>query len=338
MRETSAERLSRLLALVPWLSQHPGVSITEAAENFGVTPQALERDLWLVVCCGLPGHGPDQLIDIQFWEDDGIIDVIDPQTLQRPLRLTPDEAMALLVGLRKLGTVPGDGDGGMVASLTARLEDALGAGIVTSHSVIVMDPVDSDVRAAIAQALDANRTVTLRYVGATTDSVTERVVSPRRLQEYAGREYLVAFCHYADAQRTFRLDRVRTAAVGEPMSDTIHAPGEIGLHSDGSGESSPSPLIAPQDGTVVRLRVDATARWFTESAELLTEVAEPDGSTVVEMVVGDPGWLGRTVVGLGGRVEVIAPIEIRRSVGALAQDLLDRQMAGPDDPLRGQSR
>ena len=55
---TSAERLSRMLSLVPWLIAHDGITIDEAARHFGVTPEQLEKDLWLLIVCGLPGSGP----------------------------------------------------------------------------------------------------------------------------------------------------------------------------------------------------------------------------------------------------------------------------------------
>ena len=86
--DTAASRLSRLLALVPWLSTHQGVTIDEAAAHFGVTPEQLEKDLWLLVCSGRPGHQHDDLVDIQFWDEDRRITVVDPQTLDRPLRLS----------------------------------------------------------------------------------------------------------------------------------------------------------------------------------------------------------------------------------------------------------
>ena len=106
---SSAARLSRLLALVPWLMVNDGITITEAATHFGVSPAQLEKDLWLLIVCGLPGHGPDQLVDIQFW-DDGRIHVLDAQTMSAPLRLSGDEAVALLVALRLLAQIPGDHD------------------------------------------------------------------------------------------------------------------------------------------------------------------------------------------------------------------------------------
>ncbi|MDP2013172.1 MAG: WYL domain-containing protein, partial [Actinomycetota bacterium] len=122
----SGSRLSRLMTMVPWLVAHDGVSIKEAAEHFGISVEQCEKDLWLLVVCGLPGHGPDQLVDIQFW-DDGRIHVIDPQTLDRPLRLSGDEIMSLLVALRLLLQVPGTHDRATLHKLISRLEVALGA-------------------------------------------------------------------------------------------------------------------------------------------------------------------------------------------------------------------
>ena len=121
--DTAATRLSRLLALVPWLSAHEGVTIDEAAAHFDVTPDQLQNDLWLLICTGRPGHQHGDLVDIQFWDEDGRITVVDAQTLDRPLRLSPDEAASLLVALRVLAQVPGPHDR---AALAARHEQARG--------------------------------------------------------------------------------------------------------------------------------------------------------------------------------------------------------------------
>ena len=120
------ERLSRLLALVPWLSAHDGVTVSEAASHFGVTTEELVDDLNLLICSGLPGYGPEHLVDIQFWDEDEEIHVLDPQTLTAPMRLTPDEVTALLVGLRVLAQVPGDHDRDALVTATAKLERAGG--------------------------------------------------------------------------------------------------------------------------------------------------------------------------------------------------------------------
>ena len=87
--DTAASRLSRLLALVPWLTANPGVTVDEAAAHFDVSADQLEKDLFLLICTGRPGHFHDDLVDIQFWDEDRRITVLDPQSLDRPLRLSP---------------------------------------------------------------------------------------------------------------------------------------------------------------------------------------------------------------------------------------------------------
>lgn len=63
---SAAERLPRLLALVPYLLSRPGIPIADAAADFGVGEQQLRRDLELLWMCGLPGYGPGDLIDLSF--------------------------------------------------------------------------------------------------------------------------------------------------------------------------------------------------------------------------------------------------------------------------------
>ena len=113
--DTAASRLSRLLALVPWLTANPGVTVDEAAAHFDVSADQLEKDLFLLICTGRPGHFHDDLVDIQFWDEDRRITVLDPQSLDRPLRLSPDEAASLLVALRVLAQLPGVSDRDAVA-------------------------------------------------------------------------------------------------------------------------------------------------------------------------------------------------------------------------------
>ena len=42
----------------------PGVRVADAAAAFAISQDAAERDLELLFVCGLPGHGPGDLIDI----------------------------------------------------------------------------------------------------------------------------------------------------------------------------------------------------------------------------------------------------------------------------------
>lgn len=293
MAEAAASRLSRLLAMVPWLEQNPGVSIREAARHFGVSVPDFERDLWLTICCGLPGHGPDQLIDIQFWDEDGAIHVIDPQTLDKPLRFSAAEAMSLLVGLRLLTQIPGDH--AALASVTAKLEAAAG---IAQGDVVVVDETDDDVAELLQDAIAQQRAVRLVYIGASRDEITERIVEPMHLLTHGGRTYLVGWCREAGSSRTFRVDRVRAVELtAEPV--TAH----------------PSPPTMPlSHAQPVRLRVEPRSRWLLEGWDVTDASEEADGSRAGTVHVADPEWLVRIVLGQGGGVEVIEPVELRAQV------------------------
>lgn len=297
MAEAAATRLSRLLAMVPWLEQHPGVSVTEAAKHFGVPAADFERDLWLTICCGLPGHGPDQLIDIQFWDEEESIHVLDPQTLDRPLRLSAAEAMSLLVGLRLLAQVPGDHDRSALASVTAKLE----AGADIAREAVVVDTVVDETADAIRQAIADHRVLDLVYVGISRDEVTRRVVEPVELLTHGGRTYLAGWCREAGAARTFRLDRVRQIEV---LDDTFEPR---------TAETS----IAPA-GESVRLRVHPASRWLLESWDATAPEVSSDGTWEVSVVVADRDWLVRIILGQAGGVEVLEPFDLREQVRATA--------------------
>lgn len=308
MRETAAVRLSRLLALVPWLEQHPGVSISDAAAHFGVQPEELEQDLWLTICCGLPGHGPDQLIDIQFWDEDGSIHVVDAQTLDRPLRLSPAEAMSLLVGLRLLAQVPGDHDRAALASATAKLEAA--ADVAHDAAYVLEDPLEATVT-SLTRAISEARPVRLVYAGASRDELTERVVEPGEIVRHGGRSYLAAWCREAGAQRTFRIDRMRSVEV---LDEALPAP---------TASTADRLSVTPTEGVHVRVRVWPRSRWLLETFEV-ADVVDDGDLREATLVVADPAWLVRLVMAQAGGVEVLEPADLRVQLHDAARAALER--------------
>ena len=102
---TAIGQLPRLLALVPYLLSRPGVQLSVVADTFGISEDRLRKDLNLLWVCGLPGHGPGDLIDVEFEGD--TVTLLEPAGVTRPLRLTVDEALALIVALRALADTPG---------------------------------------------------------------------------------------------------------------------------------------------------------------------------------------------------------------------------------------
>ena len=60
----AAERLRRLLAMIPWVVAQGGVAVEEIASRFGITPEQAVRDLEQASLIGLPPYTPDRQIEI----------------------------------------------------------------------------------------------------------------------------------------------------------------------------------------------------------------------------------------------------------------------------------
>src|SRR5687768_11771196 len=128
--------MTRLLALVPYLTARPeGVALAEAARDFGIGERQLRSDLELLWMCGLPGHGPGDLIDLSFEGDR--VRVTFTAGMVRPLRLTTDEAVALTVALRTLRELPGLAEGEAVSRALAKVSAAAGHAVEQAAPVAV---------------------------------------------------------------------------------------------------------------------------------------------------------------------------------------------------------
>ena len=203
---TSAERLRRLLALVPYVVSRKAVGLADAAATFGMTERELIDDLNLAWCVELMAPEPYCPIDLSY--EGGEIVVSQAESIARPLRLAADEASALLVALRMLAEVPADGSA--VARLIAKIEGAAGASAAASAQINIQIDVPNarGMSEKITAALAAGKRLHLRHYVASRDEVTERDVDPMRLLVVEGRSYLEGWCRRAEGVRLFRLDRV----------------------------------------------------------------------------------------------------------------------------------
>jgi predicted DNA-binding transcriptional regulator YafY len=310
----ATQRLSRLLAMVPWLLRRQGVPLAEAARHFGITEAQLVKDLELLFVCGTPGHLPDDLIEAD-WES-GRIYLGNADQISRPLRLAVDEAVTLLVGLRTLAQVPGLHDTRALDSTMAKLSTAVGdaAGIADALSVDLSRGAREGVLSAVRDALTRRRRLHLRYVVPSRDETTERDVDPMRLIAVEGRWYLEGWCHRAEAVRLFRLDRV----VGVDVLDTAGVPPE-----NAAGRDADEALFNPSpDDLVVTLDLAPQARWVAEYYPVDDLEERSDGWLRVRLRAASPGWVPRLVLRLGGGARVVEPAELAMRTSELAEAAL----------------
>ncbi len=294
-RTANEERLPRLLALVPYLQARPNIEVATAAADFGVTEAQLRRDLTLLWMCGLPGHGPGDLIDLSFEGD--TVSVIFDAGMSRPLRLTAEEALALVVALRTLAETPGLADTDAVQRALAKVE-AVTAGEVDDATVAVALDQWQRLVPLLQRAVDDGRALQMRYYSASRDDTSVRVVDPVRVFEADGRTYLEAWCRRAEGMRVFRLDRMDDVTL---LDEPAAVPADVQLRDLSEGVFQPA-----SEHLLVGLRVGPAYAWVADyyAAEDVTT----DGAGLrIELRVADPGWVRALVLGSAGQVEVLSP-------------------------------
>jgi len=313
------EQVARLLTLVPYLHAKGAVRLDEAARDLGVPERQLVKDLRVLFLCGLPGGYPDDLIDVDIDalvapEGDRVIRVANADYLARPLRLTPTEATAVIVALRALR-------GGAVSTATrevvdralSKLEQAAAEGAADARVDPGEEPVDqslAELRRRLERAAADGVQVRLEYWVPARDEESRRVVDPRRIVTIRGIDYLDAWCHSADAPRSFRLDRIRSAEVLETPVVTpaaLEDGATEGAEGD-QGEMAEGFFTRSADATLVTLRLAPEARWVAEyySVVALRDAAEgPEGSIEVDLPVFDKRWLIRLLLRLAPYATVV---------------------------------
>lgn len=301
--ESSSDQLGRLLALVPWLRAHPGVTYEAAATHFGVGVDRLQKDLELAVCTEF---GSNLLtLDIDAWGK--TIQVRDPQGISTPLRFTEAEAFSLLIGLNLLVQLPGPHDVTAVASVGEKLRAAVGetanlTGKLSFDSTASVGQISAaNQRESLETALTAGRAVELTYLSTSRDQLSTRVVDPMGLLTTEGATYLQAWCREAEAVRLFRLDRIQTLLV---------------LDEPASVPESAGPLLdsIDPDGELAVLELAPSISWWADQVPNEATVQTNDGTLLVQLRISSDQWAVRTVLGFGGRLKVLEPERLAQAV------------------------
>jgi predicted DNA-binding transcriptional regulator YafY len=306
---TSAERLRRLLALVPYVVSRKVVGLAEAAAAFGMTERELIDDLNLAWCVELKAPDPYCPIDLSY--EGGEITISQAESIARPLRLAADEASALLVALRMLAEVPSADSA--VARLIAKIERAAGASAAVSSQVTTVQVDSPNVRGMtekITAAQAAGRRLHLRHYAHGRDEVTERDVDPMRLLVMEGYTYLEGWCRRAEGVRLFRLDRVLDLTV---LDVAAEVPAEAEQKDVDAGLFQPS-----ESDERVELELAPGGRWVAEyyPCESVTELG--DGRLRAVLRTPDTRWVRRLALRLGEDIRVVAPEALASEVRAAA--------------------
>ena len=106
-----AERMARLLGVVPWVVEQDGAHLDDISARFDYPREQLLEDLeQRLFFVGVHPFTPDTLIEVRI--SDGIVDIQYADWFSQPMRLSPEEATRLLAAGRSvLDMTKGSGRG-----------------------------------------------------------------------------------------------------------------------------------------------------------------------------------------------------------------------------------
>jgi proteasome accessory factor C len=291
----ATERVVRLLNLVPYLRQRPGVRIAEVARTFGISEKQVRNDLDVLWMCG-PSYS--DLLDRRI-EGDAIY-LEGPDAVARPLRLGAQEAVALLVGLGALAELPGLHDREVLERTRAKLRRAAGDAAESSERVKVRFEAEEQAYGAALHALRTGRRLHLEYYVPARDELTERDVDPLALPRIEGRVYLWGWCYSVQSPRLFALDdrMVSVTVLDRPAAEH---PGVVPL------DVSASPFRASDQDYRVMLEVTASGRWVAEYYRCETQEELANGRLRLTLRMPDANAVRRLALRLGDDGQVTAP-------------------------------
>ena len=281
---SAGERMARILAMVPWIAAHDGVSVNEICARFAITPDELTADLEVVFLVGVHPFSPAELIDVVI--EDGRVWVRYADYFARPLRLTPAQGLALVAAGSSLLSVPGSDPTGPLARGLEKLSGVVGVDARESVDVD-LGPVEDEIFTTLQRAIGGHQCLLIDYYGYGRDELTERIVEPHRVYAHDGHWYLAAYCRKAVDDRVFRVDRIRSLV---PTGESFEPPGD---HRE-MAVFEPSP-----DDPRVVIELEPPVRWVVEQypSEAVEEL--PGDRLRVTLAVTARPWLERLLLWLG---------------------------------------
>jgi proteasome accessory factor C len=316
-RETTGirpERFARLVTLASVLIRagRAGERLASAAvcERLQISQQELREDVSVLNVVNFGGGAYVLYAEVH---PNGEIEV-DPEpysdTFDRPARLLPIEARALLAAIELLGVHLSED----LVTVREKLERALGD--IAKEGLLVSNARSDDTIARqVGEAIEERRLIELEYYAENEDAFSTRVGEPYALMNSREGWYVKVFDPAKDQMRSFRLDRIKRVdvldATYEPRADLDPIADVEGWPRTGQVEGSrvAHVWVSPEH-----------ARWASEERTVLAEL--DDGAVIVEWAFKGERYLVKQILKEAGDAAVLEPADVREAVLLAAERLL----------------
>jgi proteasome accessory factor BC len=302
------ERFGVLQALLAYLLDRCGdkneaeFPAQELVERFHIPRESLEEHLSLLNLVNFGGGCYAVYAELR-GENVFVLKELFGDTFRSPPRLTPLEARAIRLALDFVGPMIAADTRSPLDNVRAKLEETFGQFDLTGTSPAGSDSAEEALLGTINTGISEHRVVEIEYQKEGEEAPTVRLIEPFHIERELPYWYVHAFDRTRDAQRSFRLDRMRSASL---TTDTFE----------------PRPGSRPErlrGATIARVwYAPEFARWQLERG------ARPlvDGAAIIDQKVGSVEWLAAEILAARGQGVVLEPEDLRAHVAERARALL----------------
>ena len=301
------ERFAVLQALLAFLLAACGddkdaeIPVSELLERFPSIPaDELEEHLSLLNLVNFGGGCYTIYAEL----DDGHVHVdkeLWGDTFRLPPRLTPLEARAIRLALEYVGPMIAADAHTPLDKVRSKLEETFGQFALT-QSPDFDAGAEEDLIAALALGRDEHQLVEIEYQKEVDAQPSTRVVEPYTFERALPHWYVHTYDRTADGERSFRIDRMKSAKVlGERFEP------RQGFEPERlRGARSARVLYSPE---IARYEIERGARPLS------------DGGALREVKVGSDEWLESEILSKRGEAVLLEPAELRSRIAARAREL-----------------
>jgi predicted DNA-binding transcriptional regulator YafY len=301
------ERFAVLQGLLAYLLDACGeghsavIPAREVIERFHIPEEELEEHLQLLNLVNFGGgcytiyaalEGDDVHVDKELYGD----------TFRLAPRLTPLEARAIRLALEFVGPMIAADAHTPLDRVRKKLEETFGQ-FELSQTPPRAGEAEADLVATLTEGIRERRLVEIEYQKEGEQTWSKRIVEPYSLERELPNWRVHTWDRSRDAERSFRLDRMRNATV---TSDSFEP--RQGFEPRG--------LRDARSAKVLYLK-GVAARWAVERGATPLK----DGTAVADMPVGSPEWLIGEIFSQRGEAILLEPEEMRAAVESRAREL-----------------
>jgi proteasome accessory factor C len=225
-------------------------------------------------------------------------------TFRASPRLTPLEARAIRLALEFVGPMIAADAHSPLERVRGKLEETFGQFELFQTPEPQVSLAEEDLIARLAEGIRLRKLVELEYLKEGAETPSLRLVEPYALERKLPYWYVHTWDRSTGGERSFRLDRMRSAHLtGENFEQR---PGfePRGLRDARQARVWYSPKVA---------------RWRLERGGAHELV---DGAALAETAVGSPEWLAGEILSYRGEAVVLEPDDLRALVATRAHELV----------------